>query len=75
MKSVTQYNTDMEIQRKAFRILLKEMGLAETLRFHMSYERGSGDYARNRSQYFKDTTVDELYGEILSSRKKKRVSA
>jgi hypothetical protein len=75
MKSVTQYNTDMEIQKKAFRILLKEMGLAETLRFHMSYERGSGDYARNRSQYFKDTTVDELYGEILSSRKKKRVSA
>jgi len=75
MKSVTQYHTDMEIQKKAFRILLKEMGLAETLRFHMSYERGSGDYARDRSQYFKDTTVDELYGEILSSRKKKRISA
>jgi hypothetical protein len=65
----------MEIQRKAFRILLKEMGLAETLRFHMSYERGSGDYAKDRSQHFKDSTVDELYGEILSSRKKKRVSA
>jgi hypothetical protein len=65
----------MEIQKRAFRILLKEMGLAETLRFHTSYERGTGDYARDRSQYFKDTTVDELYGEILSSRKKKRISA
>ena len=75
MKSVAQYHTDMEIQRRGFGILLKEMGLAETLRFHVRCERGSGDYARDRSQYFKDTTVDELYGEILSSRKKKRISA
>ena len=75
MKSVTQYHTDMEIQKRAFRILLKEMGLAETLRFYMSYERGRGDYAKDRFQYFKDNTVDELYGEILSRRKKKRVSA
>jgi hypothetical protein len=75
MKSVTQYHTDMEIQKKAFRILLKEMGLAETLRFHMSYERGRGNYAKDRSQYFKDSTVDDLYGEILSRRKKKRGSA
>jgi hypothetical protein len=75
MKSVTQYHTDMEIQKRAFRILLKEMGLAETLRFHMSYERGRGDYAKDRSQYFKGSTVDELYGEILSRRKKKMVSA
>lgn len=75
MKSVTQYHTDMEIQKRAFRILLKEMGLAETLRFNMSYERGSGDYAKERSQYFKDTTVDELYHEILSRRKKGREAA
>lgn len=64
----------MEIQKRAFRILLKEMGLAETLRFHMSYERGTGDYAKGRSEYFKDSTVDELYGEILSRRKKKKDS-
>lgn len=75
MKSVTQYHTDMEIQKKAFRVLLKEMGLAETLRFHMSYERGRGDYAKDRSQYFKDGTVDDLYGEMLSRRKEKRGSA
>lgn len=75
MKSVTQYHTDMEIQKRAFRILLKEMGLAETLRFNMSYERGTGDYAKERSQYFKDTTVDELYHEILSRRKKGRETA
>ena len=72
MKSVTKYHTDMEIQKRAFRILLREMGLAETLRFNMSYERGSGDYAKERSQYFKDTTVDELYNEILSRKKKKK---
>jgi hypothetical protein len=73
MKGETQYHTaDMEIQKRAFRILLKEMGLAETLRFHMSYEGGTGNYAKERSQYFKDATVDELYGEILSRRKKKK---
>jgi hypothetical protein len=74
MKSATQYRTDMEIQKKAFRILLREMGLAETLRFHMSYERGRGNYAKDRSRYFKGNTVDELYGEILSQRKKKTVN-
>jgi len=73
LKSVTPYHTDMEIQKRAFRILLKEMGLAETLRFHLSYERGSCDYAKDRSRYFKDATVDELYGEILSRRKKRTV--
>ena len=71
MKSLVEYHTDMEIQKRAFRILLKELGLAETLRFYMSYERGSGDYAKDRSRYFKDNTVDGLYSEILSRRKKK----
>jgi len=70
MKSITEYHTNIDIQKRAFRILLKEMGLAETLRFTMSYERGSGDYAKERSRYFKDATVDELYDEILSQRKK-----
>jgi hypothetical protein len=74
MKSVAEYRTDVDIQKRAFRILLREMGLAETLRFNMTYERGSGDYARERSQYFKDTTVDELYDEILSRRKKQRAT-
>lgn len=72
MKSVTEYHTDIDIQKRAFRILLKEMGLAETLRFNMSYERGSGDYTKERSRYFKDKTVDELYDEILSQRKKRK---
>lgn len=75
MKNARQYHTDMEIQKKAFRILLKEMGLAETLRFHMSYERGRGNYAKDRSQYLKGSTVDELYGEILAKRKRKTVNA
>ena len=74
MKSVTDYHTDMDVQKRAFRILLREMGLSEILRFNMSYERGSGDYAKERSQYFKDTTVDELYDEILSHRKKERAT-
>ncbi len=69
MKNITEYHTDMEIQKRAFRILLREMGLAETLRFNMMYEGGSGNYAQERSQYFTDTTVDELYDEILSQRK------
>ena len=58
MKGVTPYQTDMDIQKRAFRILLREMGLAETLRFNMGYERGSGDYAKERSRYFRDTAVD-----------------
>jgi hypothetical protein len=51
---------------------LKEMGLAETLRFHVSCERGSGDYTKERPEHFKGSAVDDLYGEILSRRKKKR---
>jgi len=72
MKGVTPYQTDMDIQKRAFRILLREMGLAETLRFNMGYERGSGDYAEERSRYFKDTAVDNLYEEILARRRKKK---
>ena len=75
MTNVIEYHTDVEIQKRAFRILLREMGLAETLRFSMSYERGSGDYAKERSEYFKNNTVDELYNEILARRKKTRGSA
>jgi len=72
MKGVTPYQTDMDIQKRAFRILLREMGLAETLRFNMGYERGSGDYAKERSRYFRDTAVDNLYEEILARRRKKK---
>jgi hypothetical protein len=48
-----------ELNRRAFAILTKEMGVPETLRFFGQLGLGTGNYTEERRRLFADLTLDE----------------
>ena len=58
-----------EISRKATHILYKEMGVVDTIRFLNQFSVGTGDYTRDRENWLKDLSLEEMISEIKSRNK------
>ena len=58
-----------EITTEALRILYREIGIVDTLRFVGQYTRGCGDYAAEREELFAGMTLDDIVSEIKQRRK------
>lgn len=59
-----------EITIKGFRVLVKNLGPADAIRFIQSYTHGSGDYTKERKQRL-DKDFDTVISGIIERRKKK----
>jgi hypothetical protein len=57
-----------EITQDAIRILAKEMGIVNTVRFINQFTVGFGNYTEEREQLFADMTLDEIVSEIKRMR-------
>lgn len=64
--SALSYRTDYEIQEKAFHLLHQQLGISDLIRFMQQYDKGYGDYTRDRNTWQKEYTVDSLFDEIES---------
>jgi hypothetical protein len=59
-----------EITKEALRVLYKEIGVVNTIRFVNQFTTGYGDYVEERKSLFADMTLDELFVEMEKSRQK-----
>ena len=59
-----------EIRIKGFRVLVKNLGPADAIRFIQSYTHGSGDYNRERKKWL-EKDFDTVMAGIKERRKKK----
>jgi len=57
-----------EITREAIRVLCKEIGLVNTVRFINQFTTGYGNYTEEREQLFADMTLDNIISEIKRRR-------
>ena len=57
-----------EITKEALRVLYKEIGIVNTIRFVNQFTTGYGDYVQERKVLFKDMTLDDLLAEIKRNR-------
>lgn len=57
-----------EITRDAFRVLYKEIGLVNTVRFVNQFTTGYGNYTEERDQLFAGMTLDDIVSEIKQKR-------
>jgi hypothetical protein len=48
------------VTQRAIDVLLKEIGIVNTVRFLNQFTTGYGDYTQERGALFKDLTVDEI---------------
>ena len=49
-----------QITEEAIKILSKEMGIADTIRFFNQFSSGYGDYTKERDTIFQDLTLDDI---------------
>ena len=59
-----QQHTLYEINREAFSVLTKELGLSKTIRFLNQFNIGKGDYTKLKDEIFKGKTVQDIANDI-----------
>jgi hypothetical protein len=64
MKMVVQTKPLAEVTQNAIRVLCREIGLVDTLRFIGQFTVGYGDYTAERDELFGDMTLDEMIAGI-----------
>lgn len=55
---------------RAKNVLVKEIGIFDTIRFLNQFRAGIGNYTEEREQLYKDMTVKEIIREIKMKRRK-----
>jgi len=58
-----------EITHNAIKILYREIGVVNTIRFINQFTTGHGNYTEEREQLFGNLSLDEIVSEIKQMRK------
>ena len=67
--SEINYKTENEIQQLCIEALCKGIGVVGLIRFMQQFDKGHGDYVKDRQDWQKDYTVDTLVDAIKEERK------
>jgi hypothetical protein len=59
-----------EVTKEALRVLYKEIGVVNTIRFVNQFTTGYGDYTEERKALFSDMTLDDLFTEMSKMKQK-----
>ncbi len=59
-----------ELTQEAIRLLYRELGVVNTVRFLRQFTAGFGDYLKERDALFADKSLDEIVREIKRRRKR-----
>ena len=63
--------SDLEVKRKGFSILFKELGEVNTIRFVSQIIHEKKDYLQLQEKLFKDMTIDDIYERAKAYQKQK----
>jgi len=66
----TEIPTIAEINRNAEAILIKELGVSNTLRFLSQFNHGAGDYTAERHKWLDALSLDDIIRDIEENRNK-----
>ncbi len=59
----------VELNQRATEVLVREVGIVDTIRFLNQFRAGSGNYTTEREQLFKGMSVMDIVNEIKSQRR------
>jgi len=66
---ITEVKTLAEINQHAIRLLYKELGVVDAVRFLKQFTVGFGDYTKEREVLLGSKTLDQIIDEIEQMRK------
>lgn len=61
-----------EVTQDALRILYREIGVVDTVRFLMQFTKGYGNYTEERDELFAGQTLETLVAELKERRKQRQ---
>lgn len=56
-----------EINKEAYEILFKELGVSKAIRFLNQFSAGKGNYTEMKDEIFKGMTVSDIVSEIKNN--------
>lgn len=57
----------VEVTRRAFEVLTRELGAADTLRFVNQFSSGAGDYTAERAEFFAGRSLTDIVADIRAA--------
>jgi len=66
---ITDVKPLIEVNQQAIRLLYKELGVVDAVRFLKQFTQGYGDYTQERELIFANKSLDDIVGEIEKRRK------
>jgi len=60
----------IEVNQQAIRLLYKELGVVDAIRFLRQFTQGYGNYTQEREYMFADKTLENIFDEIENKRKR-----
>lgn len=64
--------TPIELRKKAYQVLVNNLGQIDTIRFLQQVGWGSGDYTKEREDLLKGITRDEFWQDIQRMRNRQK---
>lgn len=65
---ITEVRPLVEINQQAIRLLYKELGVVDAVRFLKQFTSGYGNYTQERDALFANKSLDEIVSEIEKRR-------
>jgi len=65
----TKELTPIELQKKGLEALTKDLGISGAIQFLKLYDKGSGDWTKERYNIIPDLSVESIADEIIAARK------
>jgi hypothetical protein len=66
---ITDIRPLMEVNQQAIKLLYKELGVVDAVRFLKQFTEGYGNYTLEREDIFANKSLDDIVGEIKKGRK------
>jgi len=60
----------IEVNQQAIRLLYKELGVVDAVRFLRQFIQGYGNYTQERENLFADKSLEDIIDEIENQRKR-----
>ena len=70
MLTVKKKIASPELKERAWKILVKELGIIDATRFVMSVEPGFGDSVKEYQKMWQGKSIDGIHAEIIDARNK-----
>ncbi len=68
---IKREQTITELNKEAWQILVRELGVVKATRFWRQFDMGSGNYATDRDEWQKDLTIEDIVADIKRRRRAK----